>query len=77
MLQGDSLVDEINRKLGDQSFYTLRQLISIGIFGSMHSARQAIKQGRLSFIKISPRRCVIQRKTLLDFVSRHSQEGEV
>ncbi len=63
-----NLVEELNEKLGNRPFYTLRQLTSIGFFGSMPAARSALKDGRLSFVKISPRRSVIPRGVLLEYL---------
>lgn len=67
----DSLVEELTNKLGDVPFYTLRQLTSIGFFGSMPAARKALQQGRLPFFKISPRRCVITRQSLIDYLEKN------
>ncbi len=65
----DQLSEEINKKLGDRPFYTIRQLISIGLFGSMHAARVALKKGQLTFVKISPRRSVIPRSVVLAYLN--------
>lgn len=64
----ETLVEELNIKLGDRPFYTLRELTSIGFFGSMPAARLALKQGRLTFVKISPRRFVIPRSSVLEYL---------
>lgn len=72
----DSLVGELNMKLGDRPFYTLRQLISIGFFGSMNAARMALRDGKLSYVKISPRRLVVPRLALLAFLRNNISEYE-
>lgn len=72
----DSLVRELNSKLGDRPFYTLRQLTSIGFFGSMPAARMALRDGQLSFVKISPRRFVVPRLALLNFLRNNMSECE-
>lgn len=66
-----SLVQDLNEKLGDRPFYTLRELTSIGFFGSMPAARQALREGRLPFFKISPRRCVVSRQTVIEYLENN------
>jgi hypothetical protein len=67
----NALVNELTQKIGDQSFYSLRQIVNLGVFGSMVSARRALKDGRLSSVKISPRRSVILRQDLLNFLQNN------
>jgi len=71
----DSLVVELNTKLGDRPFYTLRELTSIGFFGSMSAARMAVKEGCLTHVKISKRRVVIPRSSLFEFLRNNLQES--
>lgn len=75
--QFNQLVEELNKKLGDQPFYTLRQLTSIGFFGTTSAARKALKSGKLAFVKISPRRCVVPRNTLLDYLRCNLSEKKL
>ncbi len=70
----DSLVKEIDDYLGYRTFYSLRDLTNIGYYGSMAAARRAMKEGHLSFVKVSQRRCVIPRKSLLDYLSKNLSE---
>jgi hypothetical protein len=67
----DSLVKELTNKLGDHPFYTLRQLTSINFFGSMPAARKALQEGRLPFFKISPRRLVVTRQSLIEYLEKN------
>lgn len=71
----DLLAEELNRKLGDRPFYTLRQLTSIGFFGSVPAARLALKRGLLVFVKISPRRYVVPRSALLEYIRKNLSKG--
>lgn len=71
----DSLIEELTTKLGDRPFYTLRQLTSIGVFGSMSAARQTLKEGRLVFVKISPRRLVIPRSVIIEYLRNNMSGG--
>lgn len=73
----DSLEEELNSKLGDLPFYTLRQLISIGFFGSTSAARVALREGRLTFFKISARRLVIPRLVLLEYLRNNMSGSEI
>lgn len=70
-------VEEFIKKLGDEPFYTLRQLTSLGFFGTMASARKALKEGRITFITLSPRRRVIPRKAVLDYVQKNVSKQRV
>lgn len=64
----DGLVKELNAKIGDRAFFTLSELVSIGLFGTVQTARHALKGGEIPFIRMSQRRCVIPRAALLDYI---------
>lgn len=70
----DLLADEIIQKLGDRHFYTIRDLQILGIFGTAYSARKALRNGSLFYVKISPRRRVIPRAALLDYLRNNFSE---
>lgn len=63
-----TLIEEIDTKIGNTPFYTLPQLVEVNLFGSMLSARDALKNGKISFIRISSRRSVIPRASLLEYL---------
>lgn len=65
------LAAELDEKIGDQPFFSARQLVTLGVFGSLVSARRALKEGRLSSVKISPRRSIILRHELLNFIQKN------
>lgn len=69
------LIDELNLKLGDRPFYTISELVSTGIFGSKPGARALLQEGRLTYIKISPRRLVIPRHVVLEFLRNNMTES--
>lgn len=71
----DLLIEDLNKKLGDRPFYTLRELTLIGFFGSLPAARLALKKGDLVFIKISPRRFIIPRSVVLEYVRKNLSKG--
>jgi hypothetical protein len=71
-----TMSEEISKKLGDNPFYTLRQLTSIGFFGSLPAARLALRQGLLPFVRISPRRFVIPREAVLDHLRKNLSLSE-
>lgn len=72
----DSLVEELEDKLGDRSFITVRQLVDCGVFGSMSAARMALADGRLPFVRISPRRFAIPRSALVAYLTKNFVKGE-
>ncbi|HEY4831642.1 MAG TPA: hypothetical protein VIH61_03680 [Waddliaceae bacterium] len=67
----DGMIEEVNKKLGDRSFYTIPELVSLGLFGTVQAAREALKNGRISFIRVSERRCVIPRKCLVQYLKNN------
>jgi len=71
------LMEELDKKLGNRSFYTLRELMSTGIFGSIQGAKALLRSGRLPHIKISPRRCVISREHVIQFIKDNLCDNSV
>lgn len=67
----DGLVKELNKKIGDRTFFTLPELVSIGLFGTLQTARHALKAGKIPFIRISERRCVIPRHCLIQYLENN------
>jgi hypothetical protein len=67
----EGLVKELNEKIGDRAFFTLSELVSLGLFGTVQTARKALVDGELPFIRVSQRRCVIPRTSLLDYINKH------
>lgn len=70
----DSLLEELEARLEDRTFVTVRELVDCGIFGSMSSARMALSKGRLPFVRISPRRLAIPRQALIAFLCENFRE---
>lgn len=70
------LADELIKQLGERHFYTIRDLKTLGVFGTMYAARKALKSGQLTYLKISPRRTVIPRAVLLDYIRVNLSRNE-
>lgn len=68
------LIDELTKQFGDRQFFTIHDLKALGFFGSTHAARKALKEGLITYIKISPRRCVIPRSIILEFLRNNTIE---
>lgn len=68
------LVDELTKQLGDRHFYTIRELHTLGFFGTVDAARKALKHGKLAYVQISPRRRAIPRAALLDYLQNNLSE---
>ena len=62
------LIDELTKQLGDRHFYTIHDLHAGGLFKTKQSARNALKNGKIAHIKISPRRTLIPRSALVDYL---------
>ncbi len=75
-LQIEELIEILSRKIGDQEFYSLRELTDLGFFGSIASARRAIQQGLLPSLKISTRRIVIPREAILKYCMENLQTSQ-
>lgn len=67
----DLTLEELNKTLGNRSFYTLRNLVTAGFFGSIQSARGAVKKGQISAIQVSQRRLVVPRQALVDYLNKN------
>ncbi len=67
----NGLEKELNEKIGDRPFFTLPELVSLGLFGTVQTARHALQDGEIPFIRISTRRCVIPRSAVLDFIRKN------
>ena len=72
----DSVVEELESKLGDRSFISVRQLVDYGVYGSTSAARKALSDGNLPSIRISPRRLAVPRTSLLEYVRKNMSIGE-
>lgn len=64
----DELIKELNQKIGDRSFFTLPELVSFGLFGTVQTARYVLKESEVPFIRVSKRRCVIPRAALINYI---------
>ncbi len=71
----DSLIQELVTRLGDKEFYSVSELVTIGFFGSKPGARLALRQGALTFIRISPRRIAIPKQALIAFLRDNLEEN--
>lgn len=65
------ILEEVDQKIGVKPFYSTRDLVDAGVFGSLVSARRALLAGRLIYIKISPRRFVVARSVLCSFLEKN------
>jgi hypothetical protein len=62
------IVEELKKELGDRHFFTIDDLYILGVFGTKYAARMALKNGKLAYVKVSPRRSVIPRAALLEYL---------
>lgn len=69
------LIDELTKQLGDRNFYTIRDLKTLGYFGSLQAVRMALREGKIAYIKISPRRSLIPRVALIDYLRNNLSEN--
>ncbi len=72
----DMLVDTLNKQADHRHFYTIPDLLKLGIFGTAYSARRALKLGILPCVRISTRRTIIPRAALLEYLNRKLSENQ-
>ncbi len=72
----EGLVKEFDQKIGDRPFFTLPELVSLGLFGTVQTARLALQEGKLPFIRISERRCVVPRQCLIQYLEKNCIENQ-
>ncbi len=70
------MIAEFSEKLGDRQFFTVQDLQLFGLYRTLESARKALKNGDLPYIRVSPRRRLISRAILLKFIRDNFLENE-
>lgn len=73
----ESLVQELDRFLGEKPYITGNQLIEIGLFGSASAVTAALKREVLPSIRISPKRIVVPRSAVLEYFRNNLAESAV
>jgi len=63
-------IEKFEKHLGKKQFFSTKDLISLGLFGSRHGIYLSIKYDQLPFFYVSPGRMVIMREDLLKYVSQ-------
>lgn len=72
----DILIAEIDEKLGIKSFYSISELKKIGWCGTRAGIHKALKRdGQIPFIKASPKRVLIPRYALIEYMRRNISMG--
>lgn len=69
------LIDEVTKQLGDRHFFSSGDLYKLGLFKSRQSARAAMKSGKIPITTLSPKRNIVHREVLLDFI-RNNTNGQ-
>jgi hypothetical protein len=64
----DLLLDEVGKQLGNRQYFTCRDLCDLELFSSITSAREAMRTGLLPYITMAPRRHIVHRSILLNFI---------
>jgi hypothetical protein len=69
--------EDFAKEIGCLQFFTIKDLQNLGVFGTKYAARRALKNGQLSYIRISDRRRVVPRSVLLEYLRNNiSNKGE-
>lgn len=56
----------------DRPFFTVRDIKNLGIFGSLQAIVSALDDGRLHYIRVSPRRRIVPKQALIEYIHRNS-----
>lgn len=72
-MDNTNLIQEFADQLDDKPYFTISELIKLGVFGSSSGANKALKNGLIPFIKVSEKRKVVPRKSVIDFFSKNLQ----
>lgn len=67
MSNNESLIAEFAKSLGDKPYFTGKQLIDLGLFGSATGISKALNNGVLPFIRVSKKRRVVPRSAVVQY----------
>lgn len=70
-----NLIQEFADQLDTKPYFTISELIKLGVFGSSGSANKALKNGLIPFINVSKNRKVVPRKSVIEFFRKNLQES--
>lgn len=70
------LIEQLSNELGDRQFFTIQDIHKLGCFGSKYAVHIALKSGKIPYIKISPRRRVIPRIALINYLKNNLSENQ-
>lgn len=80
------LIDKLKRHLGVKQFYTVKEIVQLGLYGCKSTVHRAIHLKELPFIHLTGRRLVIMREDLLkilasnyniDYLQDHDKEKTI
>ena len=70
----NQLVAELEKNLGEKPYFTGKNLVDLGLFGSATALNKALKRGDIPTIKISTKRTVVPKSAVLDYFRRNLAE---
>ena len=63
-------VEKIKKHIGVKQFFTIKDLLALGLYGSKESASLAMRQEIIPTVRISERRRVVMREDLLKLLEK-------
>lgn len=66
-----TIIEKITEKLGDKEFLRPNALVKTGLFGSVTAVRHALKKGVLPSLRVSPRRVLIPKESVIEHLQRN------
>jgi len=74
-MKHDEIVKHFQGLIGDDAFISPSHLVKVGIFKSSSAVRDALRRGIFPFVKISTRRFLIPRESVLQHLESNIVEG--
>lgn len=68
-------INEIEERLGDSLFISPRQIVNLGIYGSLAAVRLALKRGDLPSVKLANHRRRIPKKEFIEYLKENLLTG--
>jgi hypothetical protein len=70
----ESVLEKFDKLIPKKEFLTVAELRKTGLFGSSSATLKAVKKGLIPRIKVSCRRSLIPRESILKFIQDNFQE---
>lgn len=67
----NTIIEKLTQKLGSGDFLRPIALAKAGLFGSVTAVRHALKKGVLPSLRVSPRRVLIPKESVIEHLQKN------